>query len=125
MDPSWLLLTVHQELFCSFFFCVYRTRARFVLTFEFTLEHRQYAGSGGGDEFVPLFDIADDIANPSTDTNAGDRQVGRRAQLSNITAAKTYDPLPVRDFPPRMILKLNNPLVWPTLSGHVSVPRPC
>ena len=30
------------------------------------------------------------VSNVDIDTQSGDRQVGRKAQLSNITAAKTY-----------------------------------
>jgi hypothetical protein len=34
-------------------------------------------------------------SNGILDTQSGDRQVGRKAQISNITAAKTYAPRPV------------------------------
>jgi hypothetical protein len=34
-------------------------------------------------------------SNSLTDTGQGDRQVGRKAQISNITAAKTYAPIPL------------------------------
>lgn len=61
-----------------------------------------------------------------TDTQAGDRQVGRKAQLSNITAAKTYV-LPF-GYSFRMFERSN---IWTYYTGlrilcdHVSVPKPC
>jgi hypothetical protein len=58
-----------------------------------TLDLRQNAGSSGGDEYdAPHSRLSSPrlMLTRQTDTNAGDRQVGRRAQLSNITAAKTY-----------------------------------
>lgn len=68
---------------------------------------QQDAGSGGGDEYVPaqppqylpplLQTWSSKQLPPSiradlnaTDTNSGERQTGRKAQLSNIAAAKTY-----------------------------------
>lgn len=57
---------------------------------------RQDAGTSCGDEFVSLTSLSCPAARPDgfltvacTDTNAGERQTGRKAQLSNIAAAKT------------------------------------
>jgi hypothetical protein len=63
-------------------------------------EASQDAGTSTGYEYAPkhllphfkapLLDISFFSANMYlTDTQAGDRQTGRKAQLSNITAAKT------------------------------------
>jgi hypothetical protein len=58
---------------------------------------RQNAGPCRGDEYVdPELPRSCYIRAPSltstriTDTNSGERQTGRKAQLSNIAAAKTY-----------------------------------
>lgn len=85
VDPSWLL-------FCDETFPCSSTLRPHSFSFPSTLVHRQNAGSGGGDEYVAPPPQLLLLANSPIDTNAGDRQVGRRAQLSNITAAKTYDP---------------------------------
>lgn len=59
-------------------------------------------------------------------TNSGERQVGRKAQLSNIAAAKTY----VQFYPIAQLARFDSDVeiintVLRTLSGHVWVPRPC
>ena len=51
----------------------------------------QHASASGGHELViQPADTSWSYTECATDAQAGDRQVGRKAQLSNITAAKTY-----------------------------------
>jgi len=66
---------------------------------EILIPRFQDAGPGAGYEYVPnkyfLLLLSkhniyfDDTDKSLADTQAGDRQTGRKAQLSNITAAKT------------------------------------
>lgn len=58
------------------------------------------------------------------DTNAGDRQVGRKAQLSNIAAAKTYANSPAFRI---IVLLTHQPLnaVSRISFDHAWVPRRC
>ena len=56
----------------------------------------------------------------SLDTQSGDRQFGRKAQLSNITAAKTCDTLPIFYLEWLLIDQVSQ-----TLFDHVLVPKPC
>lgn len=50
----------------------------------------QDAGSSGGPEYVSCLRQHEMPLTKAADTQAGERQFGRKAQLSNITAAKTY-----------------------------------
>jgi hypothetical protein len=62
------------------------------------------------------------------DTQSGERQTGRKAQLSNIAAAKTYARFPASCryavwAPPLIAHTITT--VSQTSSGHASAPRPC
>ena len=66
----------------------------------------QDAGSSGGDEYVVLADHAIHILIKLADTQQGDRQTGRQAQLSNITAAKTVADIIRSCLGPKAMLKM-------------------
>lgn len=83
-----------QQIFCGFLFTLFGADPD---------EENQDAGPSGGDEYVAPHHEAPGSYRSSQgserklgtdaqlllpDTNAGERQTGRRAQLSNISAAK-------------------------------------
>lgn len=88
VDPSWLLFCVHRECSCSI--CL-------KFTFIFLRSHTRPSANMQAPvvvmstlPLIPVNRLYWLLLTRRIDTNAGDRQVGRRAQLSNITAAKTY-----------------------------------
>lgn len=123
VDPSWLLFSVHRK--CSCAICLKFTFYLSPITHKTPPKH---AGSGGGDEYAAPHSRLSSyrlLLIRGIDTNAGDRQVGRRAQLSNITAAKTYGMPLIYYIVYVSPLVLTHSTALPTLFGHVSDPRPC